>query len=90
MTPEPATAEALREKYRHERDKRIRPDGNEQYIEPKGRFGHFLEDPYTEVLEREPRTDEVTFAFIGGGFAGLCTGARLRQAGIDDVCIIEA
>ena len=33
--------------------------------------------------------DEVTVAFIGGGFAGLVTGARLKQAGIDDVRIIE-
>jgi len=24
---------ALREKYRHERDRRLRPDGNEQYVE---------------------------------------------------------
>ncbi len=28
-------------------------------------------------------------ALIGGGFAGLVTGARLKQAGIDDVRIIE-
>ena len=31
----------------------------------------------------------MTVAIIGGGFAGLCTGARLKQAGIDDVRIIE-
>ena len=24
---------ALREKYRHERDRRLRPDGNDQYVE---------------------------------------------------------
>jgi len=80
---------ALRAKYREERDKRIRPEGNAQYIEPSGRFAHFLDDPYVEVVEREPLTDEVTVAFIGGGFAGLVTGARLKQAGIDDVRIIE-
>ncbi|MEI8238394.1 MAG: NAD(P)/FAD-dependent oxidoreductase [Actinomycetota bacterium] len=80
---------ALRAKYRDERDKRIRPDGNEQYIEPSGRFAHFLDDPYTVRVERPPLTDEVTVVFIGGGFAGLVTGARLRQAGIDDVRIIE-
>ena len=39
--------------------------------------------------ERAPLTDEVAVAFIGGGFAGLVTGARLKQAGIDDVRIIE-
>ena len=81
--------EALREKYREERDKRIRPEGNEQYIEPKGRFAHFLEDPYVEKTEREPVTDEVTVALIGAGFSGLCVGARLKQAGIDDIRLID-
>jgi cation diffusion facilitator CzcD-associated flavoprotein CzcO len=81
--------DALRAKYRLERDKRLRPDGNEQYIEPTGRFAHYLDDPYTPLVEREPLTDEVQVAFIGGGFAGLVTGARLKQAGIDDVRIIE-
>lgn len=31
----------------------------------------------------------MTFAFIGGGFAGLVTGARLKEAGITDIRIIE-
>ncbi|HRB04696.1 MAG TPA: NAD(P)/FAD-dependent oxidoreductase, partial [Ilumatobacteraceae bacterium] len=79
----------LRAKYRAERDKRVRPDGNEQYLQPTGRFAHFLDDPYVPRVEREPKFDEVTVAFIGGGFSGLTTGARLQQAGIDDVRIIE-
>ncbi len=81
--------DALRAKYRAERDKRLREDGNEQYIEPAGRFAHFLDDPYVEPAPRAPVFDEVTVAIIGGGFAGLCTGARLKQAGVDDVRIIE-
>jgi len=81
--------DALRVKYRAERDKRIRDDGNEQYTEPKGRFAHFLEDPYVPRCERDPLHDEVTVAFIGGGFAGLVTGAKLREAGIADVRLIE-
>jgi cation diffusion facilitator CzcD-associated flavoprotein CzcO len=81
--------DALRVRYRAERDKRLRPDGNAQYLEPVGRFAHLLDDPYTERVEREPRSDEVTVAIIGGGFAGLCTGARLKEAGVDDVRIIE-
>jgi len=87
---DPVDREAVRAKYRAERDKRLRPDGNDQYLEPTGKFAHLLDDPYAERVEREPRFDEVTLAFIGGGFAGLCTGARLKQAGIDDVCIIES
>ena len=81
--------EALLEKYRAERDKRLRDDGNDQYIQIKDQFGHYLDDPYVPVKEREPLTDHVTFAFIGGGFAGLVTGARLVEAGVKDVRIIE-
>lgn len=81
--------EAIHARYLEERDKRIRPDGNEQYLEPTGKYAHFLDDPHTERVEREPLFDEVTVAFIGGGFAGLLTGAKLRQAGINDVRIIE-
>ena len=81
--------QALRDKYRQERDKRLRADGNDQYVEPTGKFAHLLEDPYAEPVPREPLTDEVTVAFIGGGFAGLVTGARLKQAGVEDVRIID-
>jgi cation diffusion facilitator CzcD-associated flavoprotein CzcO len=88
-TPVAPDLDAIHARYLQERDKRIRPDGNEQYIEPTGKYAHFLDDPHTERVEREPLFDEVTVAFIGGGFAGLLTGAKLRQAGIDDVRIIE-
>ena len=81
--------EALRAKYREERDKRLRPDGNEQYLEPKGRFAHFLDDPYVPHTDRAPRFDHVDVAVIGAGFAGLVTGARLRQAGIERVRLID-
>ncbi|MCU1497915.1 MAG: monooxygenase [Acidimicrobiales bacterium] len=80
---------ALREKYRVERDKRLREDGTDQYVEVAGRFSSYLADPYVTPEPRPPYTDEVTVAFIGGGFAGLVTGARLKQAGIEDVRIIE-
>ena len=65
--------DALKAKYAEERDKRLRPDGNDQYIQLKDQLAHYLDDPYTPVVEREPKTDHVTVAFIGGGFAGLVT-----------------
>jgi cation diffusion facilitator CzcD-associated flavoprotein CzcO len=89
MTLQPAEREALRTKYREERDKRLRPDGNAQYLEPTGRFAHFVGDPFTPKADRKACVDEVTVAFIGGGFAALCTGARLKQAGITDFRIID-
>ena len=82
--------DALRERYRLERDKRLRPDGNAQYLEPTGRFASLLDDPYVEPEDRTSRTEEIEVAVIGGGFAGLTTGAMLRQVGIDDLLLIEA
>ncbi len=82
--------DALRNKYREERDKRLREDGNDQYIEVTGQFSHYVEDPYLErEIEREPLTDEVEIAIIGGGFGGLLAGARLREAGLDNIRMIE-
>ena len=89
MTLTKADKHALRRKYAEERDKRLRPDGNAQYLRLEGQLAHYLDDPYTPVAEREPLTDHVTVAFIGGGFAGLVTGARLREAGVDDVRLVE-
>ena len=82
--------QALREKYRVERDKRLRGDANEQYREIKGDFAHYLEDPYVEPgFTREPLTDEVEVVVIGGGFGGLLAGARLREAGVQGIRMIE-
>ena len=50
--------EALKRKYREERDKRLRPDGNEQYLRLTGQLAHYLEDPYTPRVERAPKTDQ--------------------------------
>jgi cyclohexanone monooxygenase len=85
----PIDKEALKQKYIAERDKRLRPDGNDQYIRMTGQLSHYLTDPYTPFVERAPKTDHVTFAFIGGGFAGLVTGARLKEHGVTDVRIVD-
>ena len=81
--------DALRRRYALERAKRLRPDGNDQYIELKGQFDRLLHDPYTVRVEREEKRDHVTVTFVGGGFAGLVTGARLKEAGVADVRIVE-
>ncbi len=86
----PIGKEALRAKYLAERAKRLRPDGNDQYLQlARTSLAHYLDDPYMPVVEREPVTDHVTVALIGGGFAGMITGARLKEAGIDSVRIVD-
>ena len=52
MVDEAIDHEGLRQRYRVERDKRIRPDGTAQYREPTGRFASVVEDHYTERVER--------------------------------------
>ncbi|GAB7039038.1 MULTISPECIES: flavin-containing monooxygenase [Catenuloplanes] len=81
--------DALREKYRHERDRRIRPDGSAQYRGARGEFGYYAADPYTPRTERDPVRDRVEAVIVGGGFGGLLTGAELRRAGLEDIRVID-
>lgn len=82
---------ALQDKYREERDKRVRADGIHQY-KPLGGILKLDEDkdPYTDVKPREPVHDHVDFLFLGGGFAGLTVCAKLKQAGFDSIRILES
>lgn len=88
MTTTEFDPQELREKYRFERDKRLRAEGNEQYTDISD-FAEYLQDPYMDSVTREPLFDEVEVAVIGGGFGGLLAGARLREAGIEDIRMIE-
>ncbi len=82
--------EALKEKYRIERDKRLRADGPEQYRDLSGVFKDHDKDPYVEPgFTRPAIVEETEVAIIGGGFGGLLTAARLRQQGIDDFRMVE-
>ncbi len=88
--PQLKDLEAIRHRYAAERDKRIREDGNDQYIEIAGDLAHYVDDPYVEQgFQREPIDKAVDALIIGGGFGGLLAGARLRQAGVKDICVVE-
>ncbi|MFB4420788.1 flavin-containing monooxygenase [Streptomyces sp. QL37] len=94
MTPPQATTEhalaALRQRYRVERERRVRPDGAGQYHATEAEFGYYAADPYTgEPAAREPLQDTVDVAVIGGGFGGILAGARMRQQGMESVRIVE-
>jgi cyclohexanone monooxygenase len=90
QTPDDIDIDALREKYLHERDKRLRADGSTQYLELKDDFAEFSEvDPHTPVTPRAPIAEDIEVAVLGGGLAGLLAGAYLKKAGVDDVHVIE-
>lgn len=80
----------LREKYRLERDKRLRAEGSDQYQEVSGDFSHYVDDPYVQTpISRAPLTDTMDVVVIGGGFGGLIAAARLRESGVEKIRIIE-
>ncbi|KAF2431374.1 cyclohexanone monooxygenase [Tothia fuscella] len=81
----------LKIKYLAERDKRLaaRPEGNEQYQQFKGMFAHYLTDPYIPRVERGPIDTEIDFLVLGAGFGGLCLAARLMEAGITNMRIMD-
>ena len=63
--------DALRDKYRRERDKRIRADGNDQYLEVKGDFADYVDDLYVEPgFTREPLTDRLESVIPKATIAG--------------------
>ncbi|WP_320775378.1 NAD(P)/FAD-dependent oxidoreductase [Streptomyces sp. CRN 30] len=88
--PSAAELAALRDRYRLERERRVRPDGAAQYLPAEAEFGYYAADPYAEGPdEREPLADTVDVAVVGGGFGGILAGARLRQRGVERVRIVE-
>jgi cyclohexanone monooxygenase len=89
-TPGEIDVPALRERYRLERDKRLHPQGSEQYVRASEAFADYAEvDPHAAPVVREPISQEIDVAIVGGGFSGLLAGARLAQNGVRDFRIIE-
>jgi cation diffusion facilitator CzcD-associated flavoprotein CzcO len=76
---------ALKEKYRQERDSRMRKEGQAQYVRPVDDFADAYEaDPYTPVTPRDPVSEDLEIAILGGGWSGISAGVQLRKAGIND------
>ncbi len=82
--------DALKARYLAERDKRLRTDGIGQYVEVTAEFSRYVDDPYVEPgFTRAPVSDHVEAAVIGGGFGGLLMAARLREAGLDSLRMVD-
>jgi cyclohexanone monooxygenase len=82
--------EAVRDKYRRERDKRIRPEGTDQFNFAEGRFSHFEEDPYADPpAPRDPIKEDIDLLIVGGGFGGLISSVTALDNGIENFRIID-
>ena len=82
-TPDAVDIPALREKYRHERDKRIRPDGQKQYFKPTGAVAaNYAVDPHTPLATRAPIAEDIDVIVLGAGWGGIMASYHLTQAGV--------
>ena len=82
--------EAVRKKYAVERAKRMTESrGVINDLQHDGRFAEYLEDPFTPFLEREAVREDVDVAIIGAGMSGVVVGAKLRDAGLRDIVLID-
>jgi cation diffusion facilitator CzcD-associated flavoprotein CzcO len=89
-TPTGYDRQTVRAKYLAERDKRLVEGRSDiRDLGTDGRFASYRDDPFTPVTERNPVSDEVDVAIVGGGIAGVLVGANLRKAGIERIRVVD-
>ncbi len=85
QTPEEVDIPSLREKYRVERDKRLRSEGQQQYVRPIGEFADtYAADPHIPVVPRAALSEDLDVAILGAGWTGILAAYHLTQAGISN------
>ena len=75
---------ALKAKYKEEREKRLRKDGEKQYASPEDNLSHdtIEHDPFDPIVPRDAISEDLEVAILGAGWSGLTAGYHLKQAGI--------
>lgn len=80
----------LREKYRQERDRRVRPRGTDEFRFAEGELEQFDDDPHTpDIAPREPVLRDVDVLVIGCGIGGIEMAATLTEAGVMDLLMVD-
>lgn len=81
--PEEIDIAAIKEKYRIERERRIRPEGQKQYSKVKQEFTEeYVHDPHMPVTSRDPISEDLDVAVLGTGFSGVLASYHLKNAGV--------
>lgn len=80
----------LKERYREEREKRMRSDGERQFLAVDDELEEYwTADPNSAPIMRDPLSLNTDVIVLGGGFAGLLAGANLRAQGVDNFRIVD-
>lgn len=84
---------AIRQKYYHERDKRVVRSAADQYVHVGHHGDAFAEvyegDPHMPVIPRDPISEDLDVAVLGGGWTGILAGYHLQNAGVSDFRVID-
>ncbi|RFU26293.1 hypothetical protein B7463_g10054, partial [Scytalidium lignicola] len=81
---------ALAAKYKEERDKRLRADGLNQYKSvDQDVLRHYDQDIWSKPVPRDSVDEEVDFLIVGAGYSGMVLSARLIEAGVTDIRIVD-
>ncbi|MGI9292794.1 MAG: flavin-containing monooxygenase [Pseudomonadales bacterium] len=89
-TPEAIDIEAIKAKYRQERDRRMRNDGQKQYEQPVEDFAdNYAADPHKTVQARDAITEEIDVAVLGAGWSGILSAVHLKKAGVQSILNID-
>jgi cation diffusion facilitator CzcD-associated flavoprotein CzcO len=89
--PEEIDIPATKEKYRQERDKRMRREGQEQYAPHEDHLTHdtYEHDPFTPVVPRDALNEDVDVAILGGGWTGILAAYHLTKQGVTNFRVID-
>jgi len=83
--------DAVRARYRAERDKRLRSIHADKASVPLNALPELAEDHAAEPVGDRPAVrDAVDVVVVGAGIGGLTAAARLREAGVERVRVIDS
>jgi len=89
-TPRTVDIPAARAKYARERDKRLHPEGQKQYVQPVGELAdNYAADPHMPVAARAPVKEDLEVAILGAGWTGVLAGYHLSNAGVTNIRHID-
>ena len=78
--------EGLRTKYAQEKNRRLRKEGQAQYVKVSGDIApDFAVDPHRPVAPRDPVSEEIDALVIGAGWGGIKTSYYLTKEGVTNI-----
>jgi cation diffusion facilitator CzcD-associated flavoprotein CzcO len=82
---------ALRERYARERAKRLRTEGQAQYVRPSGGIlPDYSIDPHQPVAPRAPLDEDIDAIVLGAGWGGIKASYYLTKEGVSNFRTIDS